>query len=98
VLTIADDTGRQIRRLDVDKSVGLRRIVWNLRGDPPPPGTQPAGGGGGRQGGGFGGRGGPPQGPQATPGRYRATLGRMVGDTVTPIGAPQTFSVVQIPQ
>jgi len=99
VLTIADDTGRQIRRLDVEKTVGLRRVTWNLRGEPPPPGaTPPTGGGGGRQGGGFGGRGGAAQGPLATPGRYRATLGRMAGDTVTPIGAPQTFSIVQVPQ
>ena len=102
VLTIADDTGKQIRRLDVDKSTGLRRVAWNLRTDPPPPGTTPqagaGGAGGGRQGGGFGGRGGPPQGPLVAPGRYRATLGRMVGEAVTPVGAPQTFSVVQIPQ
>ena len=37
-------------------------------------------------------------GPLATPGRYRATLGRMVGETVTPIGAQQVFQVLQIPQ
>jgi len=33
VLTISDETGRQIRRLDLDKSSGLRRIAWNLRGE-----------------------------------------------------------------
>jgi photosystem II stability/assembly factor-like uncharacterized protein len=101
VLTISDDTGRQIRRLDLEKQTGLRRITWNLRGDPPPPGANaPAGrGGAGGQGGGqFGGRGGPPQGPLVAPGRYRATLGRMVGDTVTPVGSPQAFGVVQIQQ
>ena len=38
------------------------------------------------------------QAPLATPGRYRATLGRLVGDKVTAIGAPQTFTLVQIPQ
>ncbi len=47
VLTIADDTGKQIRRLDVDKSTGLRRVAWNLRTDPPPPGTTPQAGAGG---------------------------------------------------
>jgi hypothetical protein len=33
-----------------------------------------------------------------TPGRYRATLGKLVGDTVTAIGPPQSFTVVQIAQ
>jgi hypothetical protein len=93
VITIADDTGRQVRRLEVDKQPGLRRIAWNLRGDPPAGGSNPG------QGRGFGGgRGGPPQGPLVTPGRYRATLGKLVGDTVTAIGPPQSFTVVQIAQ
>ena len=88
VLTIADDNGRQIRRLDVDKSPGLRRIAWNLRGEPSANAPQT----------GRGGRGGAPQGPLVTPGRYRATLGKLVGDTVTPIGTPQSFSVVLLQQ
>ena len=91
VITIADDNGRQIRRLDVDKSPGLRRVAWNLRGEPSA--TAPQTGRGG-----FGGRGGPPQGPLVTQGRYRATLGKLVGDTVTPIGTPQSFSVVPLNQ
>ena len=40
----------------------------------------------------------PAAGPLVTPGRYRATLGKLVGETVTPIGAPQSFSVVQLTQ
>jgi photosystem II stability/assembly factor-like uncharacterized protein len=96
VITIAEDTGRQVRRLEVDKQPGLRRIAWNLRGDPPPPGSNQAQG---RGAGGFGGgRGGPPQGPLVAPGRYRATLGKLEGDTVTAIGPPQSFTVVQIAQ
>ena len=35
VLTISDDTGKQIRRMDLEKTAGLRRVAWNLRGDPP---------------------------------------------------------------
>jgi hypothetical protein len=93
VITIADDTGRQVRRLEVEKQPGLRRVAWNLRGDPP------AGGSNQPQGRGFGGgRGGPPQGPLVAPGRYRATLGKLVGDTVTTIGPSQSFTVVQIAQ
>jgi photosystem II stability/assembly factor-like uncharacterized protein len=96
VLTIADDGGRQVRRMDVDKSAGLRRVTWNLRTDPAP-GAANAGRGRAGGFGQFGGRG-AQQGTPVPPGRYRATLGRMVGDTVTPIGPPQVFSVVQIPQ
>jgi photosystem II stability/assembly factor-like uncharacterized protein len=112
VLTIADDTGKQVRRLDVPKTAGLNRVTWNLRTDPPQGegrggrGTggsgrgadaadNPAGGGEQQQAGpASGGRGGPPQGPLVAPGRYRATLGRQSGDTVTPLGNNQTFQVV----
>jgi len=111
VLTIADDSGRPVRRLDLASQLGVQRVVWNLRGEPPA--------GGGRGGRGmapprqaeadeedeqqeeppaFGGRGGPPQGPPAAPGRYRATLGRLVGDVVTPIGEPQTFQILPLPR
>ena len=45
VLTIADDTGKQIRRLNLQGTTGVHRIVWNLRGEPP---AAPAGGRGGR--------------------------------------------------
>jgi hypothetical protein len=38
------------------------------------------------------------QGPVVEPGRYRATLGKKAGETVQPIGAPQTFAVVLIQQ
>ncbi|HEX6976459.1 MAG TPA: hypothetical protein VF147_18760, partial [Vicinamibacterales bacterium] len=96
VVTITDDSGKQIRRMEIDKTAGLKRVAWNLRSDPA---AQPAGqagrgaGGGQAFGGGFG-RGN--QGALVTPGRYRATLGKQVGETVTPIGQPQTFAVVQI--
>jgi len=89
VLTISDDTGRQVRRLDLEKTPGLRRTVWNLR--PDPAAGAPAAGGG------FGdGRGG--GGTPVAAGRYRAQIGTLVGDKVTPVGPVQTFSVVVIPQ
>ena len=88
VLTISDDAGKQIRRLDLDKSSGLRRIAWNLRGEPAP---TPAGG---QQG--FGGGRGGNQAPLVAPGRYRATIARVAGDKVTPVGQPQSFSVLPI--
>jgi hypothetical protein len=91
VITISDDNGRQIRRMDVEKTVGLKRVAWNLRGEPTANQTQTGRGG-------FGGRGGVPLGPLVAPGRYRATLGKLVGDTVAPLGQPQSFSVVQLQQ
>ncbi len=94
VLTITDEAGRQVRRMDLDKAAGMRRVVWNLRGDPPA--TTPAQGSAPQPG--AGGRGGFQQAPLATPGRYHAVLGKQVGDTVTPIGPPQTFHVIQVQQ
>jgi photosystem II stability/assembly factor-like uncharacterized protein len=149
VLTIADDTGKQVRRLDqipsenrqagpqeLPKTVGIHRVAWNLRGDLITPQGAPGGGGfpgarggagagagvgagaagagaaGGVQagraggagaaigappagGGGFGGRGGAA--PAVEPGRYTATLAKMTGETITPIGSPQSFMVVPLP-
>jgi hypothetical protein len=102
VLTITDSTGRQVRRMEVDKTAGLRRVAWNLRSDPAPApaGAEAQGRGAQQQGrGGFpgGGRGGN-QGTLVPAGSYRAVLGRMVGETVTPIGTPQTFAVTPLPQ
>ena len=108
VLTITDDGGRQIRRLDVSKSAGINRVTWNLRGEPPAGGGRGGGGQGGRRRGGHGRRSrwrraarvrrvrAWPQAPLVAPGRYRATLGRLSGDTVTPIGQPQTFVVMPL--
>jgi photosystem II stability/assembly factor-like uncharacterized protein len=107
VLTISDDAGRQVRRLDLEKTAGLRRVVWNLRADAPAPQAAaqgPAGGGrAGRAGGPVGGqapaqgRGGA-QAALVAPGRYQAVLGKLEGEKVTPLGPSQSFFVVQIPQ
>ena len=101
VLTIADDTGKHVRRIELAREPGLHRVAWDLRGDIPTAG----GARGGRAGAGgdappeggqpFGGRG-RQGGPPAAPGRYRATLGKMAGETVTPIGQPQSFLVVPL--
>ena len=60
VLNVNDDNGRQIRRIDLTTQPGLRRVVWNLRGETATP-VGPAGAG---RVGGRGGRGG---GPGAAP-------------------------------
>ena len=103
VMTISDDGGKQVRRFDVPKGTGLRRTVWNLRADPPAGRGGEAGraGDAGRAGGappGTDGGRGPQQGPIVAPGRYRAQLGKQVGNDVTPLGSPQPFAVVSIDQ
>jgi photosystem II stability/assembly factor-like uncharacterized protein len=97
VLTISNEQGQQVRRMEIDGAAGLRRVTWNLRADAPagaPGGRGQAPGGGGQQAF-FGGRGGN-VGPLVSPGRYRAQLGRLVGDKVEPIGQPQEFRVTQV--
>jgi hypothetical protein len=64
----------------------------------PPPqgrGAGPAGPAGGQPGGGRGGRGN--QGPLVDPSAYRAQLGKLVGDTFTPVGPAQFFQVKPLP-
>jgi hypothetical protein len=97
-LTITDDTGKQVRRIDVPESAGLHRVAWNLRGDPAPPAGGRGGGGAAPPpagGGGFGGRGG--GGPAIEPGHYTVTLGKVSGETVTAVGTPRGFLVLPLP-
>ncbi len=101
VLTVSDDSGKQVRRLDLAREPGVHRVAWDLRGEPP----AAQGGARGARGAGadvppegaaaFGGRG-RQSGPPAAPGRYKATIGKLSGDTVTAIGQPQSFLVVNL--
>ena len=123
VLTIENQAGQQVRRCELDKSPGLRRVSWGLIPDAPvtpgrggtaggaggrgtgaadsastgtAPAMQPCIAPAGRAGGGGGGRGG---GGQRVPnGAYTASIGRMVGTTVTPIGPSQSFLVLPLLQ
>jgi hypothetical protein len=87
-----------VRRLDLAKETGVRRVAWNLRGEAP---AAQVGRGGGRSAAPqteadqddqpvFTGRGGAPQGSLVAVGRYRATLGRLVGDIVHPSASPSS--------
>jgi photosystem II stability/assembly factor-like uncharacterized protein len=101
-LSIADDTGKQVRRIEVPAGVGLHRVAWDLRGEPPAP---QGGGRGGGAGSGdqeqaaaqFFGRG-RASGPVVATGRYRATIGKLAGDKFTPIGDAQPFLVTPLPR
>jgi photosystem II stability/assembly factor-like uncharacterized protein len=106
VLRIADDTGKVVRSVDLERTAGLKSFVWNFRGDVPPPPAAAAGapGAGGRGGagapGGFGGgRGGfGAGGPLLGAGRYTATLVKVDGDSETKLGEAQAFNVTQLKQ
>jgi len=105
VLVIENARGEKFRQLNLDRAVGLRRVAWPFTGEvqTAPAGETPQGGAQGQPGRAGGppaaappqvqGRGGGPQLPIAPPGRYKATLGKMVDGKVTPIGQPQWFSV-----
>jgi hypothetical protein len=86
VLTINDDTGKQVCRITLDKTAGLHRVAWDLRATGQP--AVPLEHTGGRD----------PWVPPVAAGRYQAVLGKTVGDKVTPIGPAQAFRVVAIPQ
>ncbi len=88
VLNIADEAGRQVRQIGLDNAPGVKRVAWDLRGTPA------AGAAGAAQ----GQRGAGGAAALAPAGRYTATLGKLVGDKVTPIGPTQSFRVVTIPQ
>ncbi len=94
-LTIADESGKQIRRIEVPSTVGLHRVAWDLRGEPPAAGGR--GGGDQEQAPQFFGRG-RAAGPAVALGRYRATIGKLTGETFTPIGDPQPFLVAPLPR
>ena len=72
-----------------------------LAGTPALTPCQPAagrtGGPGGGGGGGGGGRGGAGGGTRVQPGLYRASIEKVVGTTVTPIGPSQSFNVLLLP-
>lgn len=89
VITIADGAGKRVRTIDIEQTAGLHRTNWDVRADRAP---APAGG---RAGGGGFGRGN--AGEPVAPGRYTAQLGKMVGETVTPVGKAQSVQVVALP-
>ena len=89
-INITDSAGKQVRRIEVEKTAGVHRIAWDLRGDPP------ASAPGANQGGfGFG-RGN--LAPPVAQARYIAQIGKVNGDQFTAIGAPVSFLVLPLPK
>jgi len=79
-IRVTNAAGAVVRTLEIDGAPGFHRASWDLRGEPaaPPPGQA---------------RRGRPQGDLVQPGRYTATLGRLAGESFTPIGEPVTVEV-----
>jgi hypothetical protein len=110
VLTITDQSGREVRRLEIPSGIGVNRVAWDLRPESSvkKDTTQPSGetAQGGRGAGGeaqetvpaSGGRGGQPPPPPVPIGRYRAAIGWLEGDRFTPVGETQSFQVLPLPQ
>ncbi len=108
VLNISDQSGREIRRLELPSETGINRIAWDLRPQPAakrettesPGGAAPAGRGTGeaQEGGPGGGRGAPTLPPPVPVGRYRAAIGWFDGEKFTPAGESQSFQVLPLPR
>ncbi len=87
VVTITDETGERVRQLELPQHTGMQRVAWDLRHDPPPPPPEGTGPQRRRR---------QRQGAVVSPGRYVATLGRLAGETLTPLGDPQTILVTEL--
>jgi photosystem II stability/assembly factor-like uncharacterized protein len=83
VVTIADGDGNVVRRLKGPATAGMHRIAWDLRFPPStptslkPPVSDPFSD--------------PPSGPMVAPGRYTATLAKVVDGKWTSLSEPQSF-------
>jgi photosystem II stability/assembly factor-like uncharacterized protein len=88
VAQIADNSGNILRRLTLERTAGLHRTYWNLRGE------APAGGGGGGRGGGGGGGGGAARGGGAGAGGAGGAGGQ-AGRAGAPPAVPPPAAPVQ---
>jgi photosystem II stability/assembly factor-like uncharacterized protein len=89
ILTVTDEDGQVVRRMEVPSGSGFHRVSWDLRY----PSTMPTQLTPGPTDNPFFS---PPQGPLAAPGKYTVTLAKRAGDATTPIGEPQTFEAVPL--
>ncbi|HSQ20511.1 MAG TPA: glycosyl hydrolase, partial [Blastocatellia bacterium] len=85
--TVADSTGRVVRRLNAPLAAGINRVSWDLRYPAPtlapprpPDGEEDP----------FAE---PPGGPLVMPGKYSVTLSKRVNGVTTRLSVPQEFSV-----
>ncbi len=89
ILTVSDQDGGVVQRIEGPVTAGFHRVAWDLRYPPsnptelkPPPDDNP-----------FVDR---PLGPLAAPGTYTVSMARRVRGEVTPIGEAQRFEAVPL--
>ncbi|HCS48785.1 MAG TPA: hypothetical protein DIW61_11240 [Candidatus Aminicenantes bacterium] len=85
VLTVKDESGQVVRRFTGPVSQGIHRVAWNLRYPPVEPIEREATEREEWQW--------TPEGPLVVPGTFTVSLAKKVEGVITPLGAPQTFSV-----
>ena len=85
-LTIRDDEGAIVRRINGSTGKGVHRTAWNLRMS----GASGGGGGGGR------GRRSGSGGPYVLPGTYTVTISKQVDGEITDLTEPEPFDVVPL--
>ncbi len=89
ILTVTDEAGQVIRRMEGPTGAGLHRVAWDLRLPPTDPTslTPPR-------------RDNPfvtlPQGPLAVPGTYRVSIAKRVDGETTPLGEAQSFTTIPL--
>ena len=87
IVTISDETGRVVRRLNAPLSSGINRVSWDLRypaptlAAPRPPDAE---------GDPFAE---PPGGPLVMPGKYSVTIAKRVDGVISRLSSPQEFTV-----
>jgi photosystem II stability/assembly factor-like uncharacterized protein len=87
VLTVKDEAGNVVRRLEGEAKKGFHRVAWDLRLPPAQAiGSRPAGDEDGR----------PPTGVLAAPGAYTVTLAKQVDGKATELAGPVRFEVARL--
>jgi photosystem II stability/assembly factor-like uncharacterized protein len=90
-LTVRDEAGTPVRRIEGANEAGIHRASWDLRRQPPdpveidPPGFRPPWAG-------------ERQGPLAAPGRYTVELTRLRDGVEEALAPPQSFAVKPVPE
>jgi len=93
ILTVADASGKVVRRFDGPATRGMHRVAWDLRAAAPvivnPPPARAGAGCDEEEGGFFRG----PTGALLVPGKYTVTLAKRVDGVVSPLPGSQSFEV-----
>lgn len=89
ILTVRDERGDVVRRVEGPVTSGFHRVAWDLRYPPPDPPRleEPKE---------FDPWASQPLGPLAAPGTYTVSLAQRVNGADTPLGQPQTFTTVPL--